>query len=299
MGMIDELTRGRLAAFSALADELHFSRAAARVHVAQPALTKRIQQLEHELDLRLFVRSHRAVRLTPAGEALIGPARQVLSALDALAAAASRVAAGEVGRLRIGFTPSAPHHVLPALVRAFRRSHPDVTCLLSEAGSDEQIERLLAGDLDVGILRPPAVAPPRLVCRRFLEEPFVAVLPRDHRLAGRRAIALADLATDPFVLIARRVVRAVHDQILGACAAAGFVPAVVQEGTHIHSVVGLVATGLGVSILPASAASLGLRDVVCRPLRHNPLTTVVAVATLGEPPTPAAAAFVATALRRT
>ena len=290
--MKDELTPGRLAAFAMLAEELHFTRAAMRLHVAQPALTKRIQQLEAALGLPLFARSRKAVRLTPAGEALLEPARQVLAALDALDTAGARVRAGDGGLLRIGFTPSAPHHVLPAVMRRFRRSHPDVDCRLTETGSDEQLDRLLSGDLDVGILRAPATPPARLICRRFLEEPFVAVLPRDHHLAARRTIALTQLAGQPFVLIARRVVRAVHDQILGACASAGFTPTVVQEGTHIHSVAGLVASGLGVSVLPASAASLGFRDVVCRPLRRSTLTTVMAVATLDPPSTPAASAFV-------
>jgi len=290
--MNEGLTPDRVQAFTTLAEELHFTRTAARLNVAQPALTKRIQQLEDVLGMTLFARSRKSVRLTPAGEALLDPARQVLSALDALSASAVRVRAGDVGLLRIGFTPSAPHHVLPAIMRAFRRSHPDVDCRLSETGSDEQLERLLSGDLDVGILRPPAAPTPRLVCRRFLDEPFVAVLPRDHRLAARRTVALTQLAGEPFVLIARRVVRAVHDQILAACGAAGFTPTVVQESTHIHSVAGLVASGLGVSILPASAASLGFHDVVCRPLRGAALTTVMAVATLDPPSTPAASAFV-------
>jgi DNA-binding transcriptional LysR family regulator len=296
--MNDQLTIDRLAAFVTLAEERHFTRAAGRLHVAQPALTKRIQQLEAALGMPLFARSKRDVRLTAAGEALLEPARAVVSALVALGAKADGVRAGEIGRLRIGFTPSAPHHVLPTLMRSFRRSHPGVECLLTETGSDEQIDRLLAGDLDVGILRPPAALPPRLVCRKFLEEPFVAVLPRDHPLASRRAVAITQLSGEPFVLIARRIVRAVHDQILAACAGAGFTPSIVQEGTHIHSVAGLVASGLGVSILPASAASLGFRDVVCRPLRHSPLRTVMAVATLDRPPSPAAAAFVASVLRQ-
>ena len=288
-----DLGYDQLKAFVALADELHFTRAAARLHVAQPALTKRIQQLERITGLRLFVRSHRSVRTTPAGDVLLTPARQALAALELVAQTATRAAAGEVGRLRIGFTPSAPHHVLPKAVRAFRRAHPDVECLLTETGSDDQVERLLSGDLDVGILRPPAVLPARLTCRRFLEEPFVVVLPRDHRLAGRRALSLGDLRAEPFVLIARRVVRAVHDQIVAACQAAGFSPVVIQQATHIHSVVGLVASGLGISILPASAATLGLRDVVCRPLRRSSLTTIMAVATTDPPSTPAAVAFVA------
>src|SRR4051812_17630972 len=112
--MIDELTRDRLTAFAALGDELHFTRAAARVHVAQPALSKRIQQLERAIGLRLFARSRRGVQLTPAGDILLAYARQVLSATDALAVMATRLRAGETGRLRVGFTPSAPHHVLPA-----------------------------------------------------------------------------------------------------------------------------------------------------------------------------------------
>jgi len=122
-------------------------------------------------------------------------------------------------------------------------------------------------------------------------------LPRDHRLAARRRIALAELAGEPFVLIARRVVQAVYDQILAACRSAGFTPLVVQESTHVHSVAGLVASGLGVSILPASAASLGLRAVVCRPLSRTPLTTVVAVATRRDDADPAAAAFADVVLR--
>jgi len=295
--MSEPFAPDRLRAFAALADERHFTRAASRLHLAQPALTKRIQQLEAAIGLRLFVRSKRSVRLTAAGAALLGPAQQALAAADGFAAAAARMAAGEAGHLRIGFTPSAPYHVLPGVMRAFRRTHPGVDCRLTEIGSDEQITRLLSGDLDVGLLRPPAIVPPALLCRRFLEEPFVVALPRDHRLAARRRIALAELAGEPFVLIARRVVQAVYDQVLAACRGAGFTPLVVQEGTHVHSVAGLVASGLGVSILPASAASLGLRDVVCRPLSRNPLTTVVAVATRRDDADPAAAAFADVVLR--
>jgi DNA-binding transcriptional LysR family regulator len=298
-GMAVPFSFEQLEAFRAVAVERHFTRAAARLHLAQPALTKRIQQLERQLGVALFVRTGRTVRLTPAGSTLLEPAGQALAAAGALATTAARLAVGEAGALRIGFSPSAPHHVLPAALRAFRRSHPAVRCLLSELGSDAQVMGLLAGDLDVGILRPPAVVPSLLVCRRFLEEPFVAVLPRDHPLAARRTVALGDLAGDAFVLIARRVVQAVHDQILAACRSAGFVPAVVQEGTHVHGVAGLVASGLGVSILPASAASLGLRDVVCRRLRRTPLTTVVAVATRRLAPLPAAVAFVDAVLRHT
>jgi DNA-binding transcriptional LysR family regulator len=286
-----------LASFAALAEELHFTRAASRLHVAQPALTKRIQQLEHALGLQLFVRTRRSVRLTADGELLLEKAHRVLGAAGDFASTAGRLRSGEIGRLRIGFTPSAPHHVLPALMQRFRRRYPSITCALNEASSDEQVRQILDGDLDVGILRPPAAPPAALLCTTFLEEPFVAVLPRNHALAGARAISLSDLSPEPFVLIARRVVAAIHDQILAACAAAGFTARVAQEATHIHAVVALVAAGCGVSLLPQSAAELGVRGVVCRPLLRTPLRTVMAVAHLRRTGSSAVRAFAETATR--
>lgn len=160
-----------LSSFAALADELHFTRAAARLHVAQPALTKRIQQLERALGVRLFLRTRRSVRLTSEGEVLIEKARQVIRAAEDLATTARRLSDGETGRLRIGFTPSAPHHVLPALMQTFRRQHPAIRCMLTEASSEDQVRQILDGELDVGILRPPAVRPASLACTTFLEEP--------------------------------------------------------------------------------------------------------------------------------
>jgi DNA-binding transcriptional LysR family regulator len=286
-----------LTSFATLADELHFTRAAARLHVAQPALTKRIQQLERSLGVRLFVRTRRSVKLTSDGEVLLEKARHVIRAAEDLAATARRLSDGELGRLRIGFTPSAPHHVLPALMRTFRRQHPAISCMLAEASSEDQIRQILEGELDVGILRPPAVRPSTLVCTTFLQEPYVAVLPRSHRLASARAVSLTDLSSEPIVIIARRVVAAIHDQILAACVAAGFTAHIAQEATHIHAVVALVSAGCGVSLLPKSAAELGVRDVVCRPLTHTSLQTVMAVAHLRHASTPAVRAFVQSAIR--
>jgi len=295
--MIDGPPLDALASFAALADELHFTRAAARLHVAQPALTKRIQQLERTLGVRLFVRTRRSVKLTSDGEVLLEKARQVIRAAEELTTTARRLSDGEMGRLRIGFTPSAPHHVLPALMQTFRRQHPAISCMLAEASSEDQVRQILEGELDIGILRPPAGRPATLVCTTFLEEPYVAVLPRSHRLASARAVSLSDLSSDPFVLIARRVVAAIHDQIVAACVEAGFTAHVAQEATHIHAVVALVAAGCGVSLLPKSAAELGVRDVVCRPLKHTSLQTVMAVAHLRHAASPAVRAFVQSAVR--
>jgi len=247
--------------------------------------------------VRLFVRTRPSVRLTSEGEVLLEKARQVIRDAEDLSATARRLSDGEQGRLRIGFTPSAPHHVLPALMQTFRRQHPDISCMLAEASSEDQIRQILEGDLDVGILRPPATRPATLVCTTFLEEPYVAVLPGHHRLASARAVSLADLSSEPFVLIARRVVAAIHDQIVAACVDAGFTIRVAQEATHIHAVVALVAAGCGVSLLPKSAAELGVRGVVCRPLKHTSLRTVMAVAHLRHHTSPAVRAFVQSACR--
>ena len=289
-------TLDALASFAALAEDLHFTRAAFRLHVAQPALTKRIQQVEAALGVPLFVRTRRWVRLTSEGEMLLHKARVVLTSAETLMGAALRLRDGEMGRLRIGFTPSAPHHVLPALMRRFRRGHPDAVCVLAEASSEDQARQILEGDLDVGILRPPDPCPRDLVCTTFLEEGFVAVLPRDHPLAARRALPLTALEGENFVLIARKVVATIPDQILAACAAAGFRPKAVQEATHIHAVVALVAAGCGVTVLPASAAELGVKDVVCRPLRATSLRTVMALARARRSPSPLVRAFVRSAV---
>ena len=296
--MTNETSLDLLASFVALADDLHYTRAAERLHVAQPALTKRIQQLERALGTPLFARTRRAVSLTPAGDLLLPRARQVLQAAAEFSAAARRVRDGEAGRLRIGFSPSAPHLVLPALMRAFRKRHPAIDCVLTELPSDAQVDQILTGDLDLGILRPPTPLPARLQCTTFFEEPYVAVLPRDHRLAGRRAVPLRDLADDPFILLNRGLVPAVHDQILGACAAAGFTPRSLREATHIHAVVSLVAAGCGVSVLPRSAAQVGMKEVVCRPLARSTLITEMAVAHLRHGASAAALALAATAIRR-
>ncbi len=272
------VTLEKLESFVVLADELHFTRAARRLHIAQPALTKRIQRLEETLGFHLFVRTRRAVRLTSGAQGLLAGAISVLQAVHAFTKAADGLRDGTTGQLRIGFTPSAPHHVLPALLRAFRAAHPDATCELSELGSEEQLRQLATGDLDVGILRPPETPPRELVCTTCLEEPFVAVLPQDHRLARRRTLPLSALAEERFVLISRKVVATISNQILGACARAGFTPAAVQEASHIHTVVALVAAGSGVSVLPASAVPLGVQGIVCRPFRPATLRTVMAVA---------------------
>lgn len=283
-----------LASFVALAEELHFTRTALRLHLAQPALTKRIRQLEDSLGVALFQRTRRQVRLTAEGERLLPDARAVLAAAATFAAAVDRVREGSLERLRIGFTPSAPHHVLPQVMHRFRHLHPQVQCTLSEASSDEQIAQLLDGRIDVGLLRPPLRPVRGINCVPFLDEPFAAVLPRGHRLAARTRVALRDLANEALVLVSRSAGATVHAQIVAACATAAFVPRIAQEATTAAGVVGLVAAGCGVAILPESAVA-STSGVVARRLSGTDLRTVMVIAHAAGRSTPALAAFVRSA----
>jgi DNA-binding transcriptional LysR family regulator len=287
-----------LESFVVLAEELHFTRAAVRLNVAQPALTKRIRQLEDAFGVPLFVRTRRRVQVTSEGELLLERTRELLRGAADLAAAAERLKHGESGRLRIGFSPSAPHQVLPVLVQRFRAEHPDVRLELTEAASDRQIQQLVDGEIDVGILRPPPDCPASLVCTVCFEEPFVVVLPRDHALAKRRRLALIDLKNEPFVMVDRRLAAGVHQQLLAACAAAGFTPRIVQEAVHVHAVIALVAAGCGVALLPRSAAAIRMPAIVTRPLHGAPLSTVMAVARPRQGASAAARAFGHEALRQ-
>jgi len=290
-------TLDALESFIAVAAEGHFTRAAERMHLAQPALTKRIQQLERQLGARLFQRDRRGVRLTPEGAVLLPRARRVLEARGQLLETARQVTSGELGEVRVGFTPSALSSVLPAIVQAFRRRHPRISCALVEASTADQLDALARGALDVGILRPPVDHSGDLVWETFMREPFVAAVPRTHAAARRRTVPLRELANEPFVLVARDAAPTVHDQVIAACAAAGFTPRVVQEGRHVHAVAGLVSAGCGVSILPASAEHLRFPGVVYRPLERTSLSIVLAVAYRRDLASSAAHTFITEAKR--
>ena len=291
--MTDSPSFDALASFAALAEELHFTRAALRLHVAQPALTKRIRQLETRVGCALFERSKRHVRLTAAGAELLPAARQVLRAVEEFTAAAALAHRG-IARLRIGFTPSAPHHVLPQLLHRFRQQHPGVQCVLTEASSDRQIAQLLDGGLDVGVLRPPVKKVRGLTVVPFLDEPFVVVVPRQHRLAAQAEVPLRALSDEPLVLVSRAAAATVHAQIVAACAAAGFAPRISQDASGAAGVIGLVAAGCGVAILPRSAAN-STRGVVIRRLSGSGLRTVMAVACATGKKAQAVTAFVESA----
>lgn len=237
--------------FVAVADELSFSRAAARIGIAQPPLSQQIRQLERLLDCTLFDRGGRRVRLTEAGAALLPEARRLLAEAAELGALVRRLGRGELGTLTIGFTPSTLFSPLPAAVRAFRERAPGVRVRLRELGPAEHVEALRAGRVDVAIVREPE-AEPGLATLPVLREGFVAAVPAGHPLAGRRSIAVAAFRDEPFVLFPREVAPGLHRQVLALCRAAGFEPRVVQEAEEWQTILSLVEAGIGVSLIPES-----------------------------------------------
>lgn len=256
-----------LRSFLAVADALHFGRAAERLHMTQPPLSRQIQQLEEQLgDVQLFDRRRRRIALTEAGEAFVVEARRLLEQRADAVERTRRVGRGEAGRLRVGFISTADYSVLPALLKAFASRFPGVDVDLREATGDEQLRLLSEGALDVGILIPSG-EDPRLRGMPLYREPLVAVLPRAGRLAKRRgALEVKALRGEPFVLFPRTLAPSLYDKIIAYVERAGWSPAIGQEARQMQTIIGLVAGGLGVSIVPACMQNLRRRDVVYRKL---------------------------------
>lgn len=263
----------------AVAEELHFSRAAQRLHISQPPLSQQIRQLEDELGVRLFHRTRRNVQLTDAGRVVLEEARRTLAQAGEVIRAAERARRGQAGHLRIGFSSSAPYTMLPAILRTFRERFPDVALTLLERSSEEQAHLLFERVSDAGFVRPPIEdSAGLLIVRAILREPLVAALPDSHPLGRARTVAVKSLASEPFVLFPRHAAPGLYDQILGMCRRAGFNPNVTQEAVQMQTIVSLVSAGLGVAIVPASIQNLQRAHVVYRELRPRSATTEMAVA---------------------
>ncbi|MFW5470715.1 LysR substrate-binding domain-containing protein [Knoellia sp. CPCC 206435] len=272
--------------FVAVAEELHFGRAAARLHMAQPPLSQQIKQLEAEIGVQLLTRSTRRVELTPAGKRYLARARAVLADVDDAGDEAQRVAAGEVGRVALGLIGSATYDLLPTIVPALRERCPDIVLdLRGELLTPAQEEGLRDGSLDICILRPP-VRDPGLRVRVLRREPLVAVLPATHQLADRDSIRLADLRDEPFITYPSRHRSVLHDATFDACQRAGFVPQVVQEVSETSTLVVFVAAGLGVALVPEPVRHLTITGAVYRPLEGAPSSVELAVATRGDERSP-------------
>src|SRR5262245_30806286 len=249
--------------FVAVAERLHFGRAAEALHISQPPLSRAIRALEEHLGVVLLARSRRRVELTPEGGRFLEEARRLIGQLERAVLELRGMASGEQGRLRIGFVSLADYGVLPGLLKRFKGARPGVALALREMLSPEQAAALASGELDFGLLLPPVTGEDALDHLVVQRERFVAVLPSRHRLAraGTR-LAVSGLAGEPFVMIPRHSAPGLYDIVRGLAARAGIALNVAQEAIQMQTVVSLVSSGLGVAIVPASMANLGRRGVV-------------------------------------
>lgn len=251
--------------FLALADTLHFGRAATLLHISQPPLSRQIAALEEELGVVLFNRTSRQVELTAAGRHFQEQAARIIEALDVAVRSTQATERGERGVLRVGFTMSAAWSVLPPLIRVYSDAYPDADVQLSEVLPRELNDALISGNADIGIAFP-WQRPPGLEYMPIYAEPLCAVLPTGHRLAQHHEIAVAQLASEPFITFPVATAPALHELVIGCCREHGFEPRIRME-THLQqTIVNLVAEGLGVSLVPQSMSRMQLPGAVFRPV---------------------------------
>lgn len=267
--------------FIAVAEELNFGRAAARLHMAQPPLSVQIQHLEKDLGVRLLDRTGRGTSLTREGEVFLLEARQICEQVSRARRAVNQAAIGDLGRLRVAGVPSAFMEELPMVIPRFRRENPGIILDLREGGTQESLDALLAGTVDIAFVREGdpvegiEIMPVRMGS-------FEAVVPVGHRLAGKATVEIADLAFEPFVVTSRRISPYYYDQTLAALASAGITPRTVIEATSIHAQIGYVACGVGVSLVPPGTAPHS-KFVERVPLAQTIVSTEVAVAWAAGP----------------
>lgn len=259
--------------FMAIAEERHFGRAARRLHMTQPPLSRQIQDLEAELGFALLDRSRRRVELTPAGAVFLEHVRRVFEALDLAVHEARRASVGETGRVVLGYLGSLAYSGITDLVRAFHERFPKVELVLREMYPQAQIDALKDGRIDVGLVRG-GVNDPSLSTECVRCEPLIVALPAGHPLAARKRISLELLAREPFVFIPRQRSPAFFDQIMGLCRAAGFSPRVVQEAPQAD-VLSLVAADFGVTIMPESIRVLRRLGLAFRPIKGSPTSELL------------------------
>jgi DNA-binding transcriptional LysR family regulator len=259
-----------LECFLAVAEELHFTRAAQRLHLSQPPLSRCIKDLETELGVVLFRRTRRTVSLTDAGRAYQQRVHAVLAQLEQARDEARRIDRGEAGTLTIGFVGALTYEFLPAILRGYRARRPGVHLALRDLTPAEQIEAVSTGALDVGFVGILPDRPSEDVDHRILRrDRMVAAIPKDHALGGRKGIRLAELETEPWILIERKVSPSYDRFIRRLCAGAGYTPRVEHEAARAQAMLGLVAAGLGVTIVPKTISRLPAPGVVFVALKER------------------------------
>jgi DNA-binding transcriptional LysR family regulator len=283
--------------FVAVAESLHFGQAAATLGIAQPSLSHQIRQLEAELETSLLRRTKRRVELTESGRLFLDEAREILARADRAAIIARRVGHSHAQRLRVGFGYCMDQSHLAAVVGDFKAKHPTVQIEAKTFSVPAQFGLLADGRLDVGFVRPPAGELP-LNCEVVMRDPLLIALPPKHRLVSKPRIPLSALASEPFILVPRDAVPVFHDAVLKACRAAGFVPHAPHEADQLQMMIGMVAAGAGVALVPAGARKIKQYRLVYRPVKSpSPDPIETALAWRRDDASPLVADFVAAARR--
>lgn len=288
----------RLRYFVAVAEELHFGRAAKRLHVSQPPLSQQIRQLESQLGVRLFERNRREVHLTEAGRLLLDRARPLLAEVERIEQYMAQAAAGTAGSIRVGFVSSAAYDLLPRILRVFQHRHPDVGLTLEEMTTRQQVDALRDWRLDVGLLRPP-VDDRHVQLTNLTVERVFAALPAAHPLARRADVPLAALRDEPFVFFPRGIGQSLYEDVLSVCRQAGFAPRVVQEAAEMQTIISLVSSGIGVSLVPEAVTAFRPPHVLYRRVRNAHALLALALAKRSDERSPLLDAFRAAALEAT
>jgi DNA-binding transcriptional LysR family regulator len=284
--------------FIAVAEELHFSRAAERLCISQPPLSQQIRDLEDELGVKLFERTKRHVQLTEAGKVFLERSYLVLAQLEQAIEVTQRIGRGEVGRLAIGFVDSATYTLLPDILRVFREQFPAVELRLHELTTQEQIHALHQNQIDVGVVRS-AIIEPGLSTECVLKESLVLALPQTHPLSAQVKVSVSTLADESFILFPAKLGPVFYEQIIQICQQAGFRPKVAQEAVQMQTIIGLVAAGLGIAFVPASLQNFHRSGVIYRPLQEQTSQTGLYLAWRQHDSSPVIRAFLNLAQKTT
>ena len=277
--------------FQTVAEELHFRRAAAKLNVAQPAISRAVRHLEQEVGVRLLDRSNRQVALTAAGETFLEGCREIANDLEAAVARARKAASGAAGHLQIGYTDFAISGSLPQILMAFRQHYPDVSVEAAHGVTRTQLEDLEAGRLDIGFVTGP-LEHAGMEGLTVQQDRLIAVLYEGHPLARRARVPLRALAKEPFILGTMAAWQHYHDHLFRACRAAGFEPEVVQQASNSEGIFGLIACRIGISVQAACAQNYIRKGLAIRPLADCDATVPTVAAWHRERMTPAKQRFV-------
>ena len=281
--------------FIAVTEELHFTRAARRLHIAQPPMSRQIRELEQELGVTLFNRTRRQVELTDAGQVFLVKARQVLRAAESAVLETQRAERGETGKLAVGFFEQTAYTMLPPILRAFNQRFPEVDVQLRWFPVIDQVEALEQGEVDIAFVRP-VVDLSAVSKRLLLTEAFVVAVPASHPFAARDTVAIEECANERIINYAQHLAPAYHAAIMRACALAGFVPVRPLDVGQVYTALGLVSAGVGIALAPASVQRVRFDGLLYKPLRGRPLESVTYLAWLQPAPTVLLKAFVETAM---